>query len=92
MTLGSLPVRHPDEDCDVSSQMPEFDRASSTPVSTHPTHGDLGALGESVVAYSETPLGKALTRTLAASDDTEETAAARTLFWRQRHEECHVII
>lgn len=54
--------------------------------------GDLLGLGEQLVAYSETPLGLALSRTLAASEDNEETAVARTLFWRQRLEECQVII
>lgn len=55
-------------------------------------HGDLVALGEALVAYCDTPLGMALARTLAASEDNEETAGARTLFWRQRQDECRVIV
>jgi AcrR family transcriptional regulator len=55
-------------------------------------HGDLVALGEALVAYYQTPLGTALSRTLAASEDTEETAAARALFWRQRRDECTLLV
>lgn len=62
------------------------------PPDTGSVRDDLLALGESLVAYCNTPLGLALSRTLAASEDNEETASARAMFWRQRLAECQIVI
>jgi len=54
--------------------------------------GDLAALGRALVDYVGSPLGKALTRTMAVSDDDEEAADVRAQFWSARYSECSVII
>jgi AcrR family transcriptional regulator len=54
--------------------------------------GDLVAFGHELVAYDESPLGKALVRTLATNEDDEQTAAVRSGFWDARYAECKLII
>ena len=54
--------------------------------------GDLVALGQALVHYVESPLGKALTRTMAVSDDDEEAAEARAQFWSARFTECSTLV
>ena len=53
---------------------------------------DLAAFGQELLAYDESPLGKALIRTMAINDDDEATARVRTQFWDARFSECKVII
>ena len=53
---------------------------------------DLAALGHELVEYVDSPLGKALTRTMANSDDDEEAAKARARFWNSRFTECNLIV
>ena len=54
--------------------------------------GDLVAFGKELLEYDESPLGKALIRTMAVSDDDEEAAAVRAQFWDSRYAECKVIV
>lgn len=54
--------------------------------------GDLAAFGQELVEYDQSPLGKALIRTLANSDDDAETAQFRRMFWDARYAECKLII
>jgi AcrR family transcriptional regulator len=53
---------------------------------------DLVAFGQELLAYDESPLGKALIRTMAATEDDEATTAFRTGFWDARYAECKVIV
>ena len=54
--------------------------------------GDLLAFGQELVEYDESPLGKALTRTMATNEDDEEASAVRAQFWDARYAECKVIV
>ena len=54
--------------------------------------GDLVAFGRSIAAYLATPLGEAVTQTMAATDDDPAPAAGRTRFWQSRYETARVII
>ena len=54
--------------------------------------GDLAAFGQELIDYDDSPLGKALIRTMAAHDDDEEAAAARGQFWDSRYAGCKVIV
>jgi AcrR family transcriptional regulator len=53
---------------------------------------DLAAFGQELAEYDESPLGQALTRTMAASEDDEQTADVRTQFWDARYAECKIIV
>jgi AcrR family transcriptional regulator len=53
---------------------------------------DLVAFGQKLHEYDESPLGKALIRTMAANDDDEATAEVRTQFWDARYAECKLIV
>lgn len=53
---------------------------------------DLVAFGHELHDYDESPIGKALIRTMAANDDDEDTAAVRAQFWDARYAECTVIV
>jgi AcrR family transcriptional regulator len=53
---------------------------------------DLVAFGQELLSYDESPLGKALIRTMAATEDDEETAAVRSGFWDARYAECKIIV
>ena len=53
---------------------------------------DLVALGQGVVDYVGSPLGEALIRTMAGSNDDDSSASARAEFWLARHEECRVVV
>jgi AcrR family transcriptional regulator len=53
---------------------------------------DLAAFGQELLEYDESPLGKALTRTMATNEDDEETAEVRTQFWDARYAECKIIV
>jgi AcrR family transcriptional regulator len=53
---------------------------------------DLAAFGQELLEYDESPLGKALIRTMATNEDDEETAEVRTQFWDARYVECKIII
>lgn len=55
-------------------------------------HDDLVAFGEALVAYSTTPLGKALLHTLASTADDELAAEARTKFWLSRFGEASTLV
>ncbi|MFI6920453.1 TetR/AcrR family transcriptional regulator C-terminal ligand-binding domain-containing protein [Nonomuraea spiralis] len=54
--------------------------------------GDLIALARSVTAYLTTPLGTALARSMAASDDDPALTASRAQFWDSRFELARVVI
>lgn len=54
--------------------------------------GDLSALGMALVRYFETPLGMALVRVMAVSDDDESSSEVRAQFWATRYDECKPII
>lgn len=54
--------------------------------------GDLLVLGQALVEYAESPLGKALIRTMAVNDDAEEEAKVRAVFWSARYAECRPIV
>jgi AcrR family transcriptional regulator len=54
--------------------------------------GDLIAFGRSIAAYLATPLGEALARTMAATEDDLSVAANRAEFWRARYEAARVIV
>lgn len=54
--------------------------------------GDLVAFGQELLEYDESPLGKALIRTMATNDDDDETAEVRTQFWAARYAECRIMI
>lgn len=53
---------------------------------------DLVAFGQSLVAYDESDLGKALIRILATNEDDDTTSQIRTEFWDARWAECKVIV
>ena len=53
---------------------------------------DLIAFARSIAAYLDTPLGEALARTLAATDDDPALAVNRARFWRARYETARVIV
>jgi AcrR family transcriptional regulator len=59
---------------------------------TGSVRGDLVALGQQVVAYATSPLGEALYRTMAACNDDDGTAIARSQYWAARFTECHVLV
>ncbi|WP_308311114.1 TetR/AcrR family transcriptional regulator [Streptomyces sp. GbtcB6] len=54
--------------------------------------GDLVALGRSLAEYGQSPLGRALMRTFALSDDEEAIGAARAEFWQARFDECSLLV
>lgn len=49
-------------------------------------HGDLTRFATALIGYLDTPLGAGLVQALAFSTDSEEIAAARNSFWRNRYE------
>ncbi|WP_369386662.1 TetR/AcrR family transcriptional regulator [Streptomyces sp. CG1] len=53
---------------------------------------DLLTFGRSVAAYLATPLGTALTRSMAATGDDAALAASRAQFWQSRFELAQVMI
>ena len=53
---------------------------------------DLIAFARSIAAYLGTPLGEALARTMAATDDDPALAANRARFWQARYETARVIV
>jgi AcrR family transcriptional regulator len=53
---------------------------------------DLVVFGQELLAYDESPLGKALIRTLATNEDDEQAAEIRARFWDARYNECKVIV
>jgi AcrR family transcriptional regulator len=53
---------------------------------------DLAAFGQELLEYDESPLGKALTRTMATNEDDEEIAELRTQFWDARYAACKIIV
>lgn len=55
-------------------------------------HGDLVKLGQALVRYGTSPLGAALSRTMASSSDDEESAQTRTEFWEARHAAVMVLV
>ncbi|MFJ6570679.1 TetR/AcrR family transcriptional regulator [Streptomyces sp. NPDC091292] len=54
--------------------------------------GDLVVFARSVAAYLATPLGAALARSMAATDDDPALAEGRAQFWRTRAEAAQVLI
>jgi AcrR family transcriptional regulator len=54
--------------------------------------GDLIAFGRLIAAYLATPLGAALHRTMAVTEDDPELADGRTRFWRTRYDAAQVMI
>jgi AcrR family transcriptional regulator len=54
--------------------------------------GDLVAFGRSIAGYLTTPLGQAVARTMAATDDDPTLAAGRARFWQSRYDTARVII
>jgi AcrR family transcriptional regulator len=53
---------------------------------------DLIAFARSIAAYLDTPLGEALARTMAATDDDPALMANRARFWQARYETARVIV
>ena len=53
---------------------------------------DLIAFARSIAAYLDTPLGVALARTMAATDDDPALVANRARFWQARYETARVIV
>jgi AcrR family transcriptional regulator len=53
---------------------------------------DLIAFARSIAAYLDTPLGEALARTMAATDDDPALMANRGRFWQARYETARVIV
>ena len=53
---------------------------------------DLIAFARSIAAYLDTPLGEALARTMAATDDDPALVANRARFWQARYETARVIV
>jgi AcrR family transcriptional regulator len=53
---------------------------------------DLVAFARSVATYLDTPLGEALARTMAATDDDPALVANRARFWQARYETARVIV
>jgi AcrR family transcriptional regulator len=53
---------------------------------------DLIVFGQSLVAYVESELGKALTRILAINDDDDATSQVRSEFWDARWAECRAMV
>jgi AcrR family transcriptional regulator len=54
--------------------------------------GDLIAFARLVAAYLATPLGAALSRTMAVAEDDPEAADGRMQFWRARYDVARVMI
>jgi AcrR family transcriptional regulator len=54
--------------------------------------GDLLAFGRALAVYLATPLGEAVVRTMAASEDDETMAANRDQFWQVRYDIARAII
>jgi AcrR family transcriptional regulator len=54
--------------------------------------GDLVAFGRSIAGYLTTPLGEAVARTMAATDDDPTLGASRARFWQSRYDAARVII
>jgi AcrR family transcriptional regulator len=54
--------------------------------------GDLIAFARLVAAYLATPLGTALSRTMAVAEDDPEAADGRLQFWRARYDIARVMI
>ena len=55
-------------------------------------HGDLVELGQALVRYGTSPLGAAISRTMASSIDDEASAQMRTEFWEARHTAVMVLV
>jgi AcrR family transcriptional regulator len=53
---------------------------------------DLIAFALSITAYLATPLGEALARTMAATDDDPTAAANRAQFWQARYGTARVVV
>jgi AcrR family transcriptional regulator len=53
---------------------------------------DLIAFARSITAYLATPLGEALARTMAATEDDPTLAANRAQFWQARYDTARVIV
>jgi AcrR family transcriptional regulator len=54
--------------------------------------GDLVVFGQELLEYDESPLGKAIIRTMAVNEDDEQASVVRTQFWEARYAECKVIV
>ena len=55
-------------------------------------HGDLVELGQALVRYGTSPLGAAISRTMASSLDDEESDRMRAEFWEARHAAVMVLV
>jgi AcrR family transcriptional regulator len=53
---------------------------------------DLVEFGRSIAGYLATPLGEAVARTMAASEDDQTIAASRDQFWQARYDIARAII
>jgi AcrR family transcriptional regulator len=53
---------------------------------------DLTELGQELVRYVESPLGQALTRTMAMRNDDEQATEVRAEFWNARYAECSTVV
>jgi AcrR family transcriptional regulator len=53
---------------------------------------DMVALARLIVAYLDTPLGKALAQAMAVADDDPAVAGSRARFWKGRYDATRVII
>jgi AcrR family transcriptional regulator len=53
---------------------------------------DLIAFGRSITGYLATPLGEAVARTMAASEDDPTLAANRAQFWQARYDTARVVV
>jgi AcrR family transcriptional regulator len=54
--------------------------------------GDLIAFAGSIATYLDTPLGEALARTMATTEDDPTVAAGRAQFWQARYHTVRVIV
>ena len=59
---------------------------------TGTVRADLIAFARSITAYLATPLGEALARTMAVTDDDPELRAGRAQFWQARYDTARAII
>jgi len=59
---------------------------------TGTARGDLIAFARLVAAYLATPLGAALSRTMAVAQDNPEIADGRLAFWRSRYDLARAIV
>lgn len=69
-----------------------YSRAQLPIPDTGSLRGDFIAFGGSMAAYLATPLGDAVARMLAASEDDETIAANRAEFWQARYDIARVIV